>query len=636
MPRGPARSSAARDQETRPAWAHEWWPLCSCGATSACLAAEALALIIFIVAFYETAGQSVAHNTSYVLVVDAGSTGTRMYVYKWTTSPSGPNLPSIEQIPPSAAPDKIPFRAGKRAYKRVETLPGMDHYVGDFDGLRQHALAPLLSWAEAVVPSAQRSSSPLFLFGTAGSRGLSMEGRLELLREVQAILGSSAFWFKPEWVKIISGSEEGTYGWVALNYLNHYLRPPLRPAPQAAPSSALSHPEPLPTLAALDLGGSSLEVTFEVPSSAGPEGVVPPMVLAGNSYFLKTEVYHHYGLNDAFDASVTWLLRRSHHREELKAKKKFVPQVRHPCMQRNSIHTYPRSNPKESDLVPENVVLWGFPDWEECKHVVQEMFNPADGCSGEECTKRGTNHLAGHVAALNGFHVVWKFYNLTATDSFLELEKAGQSFCARPWQEVEQDLGDVVELSRYCFRASYLLVLLRDILGIQPGQMRVESDEVAWPLGAALVHAYDLQNERPPTTASSHPLVTPPPPPASSAWKWTALLLLCILASALAAAACRWCPVGRVRWWLRLGAKRPSEEGESLIKVNQSSEGLAVVDRLLSQLGRRNDAWAGSPRPVHQAEGIRVQVDVGVGPYGATGDIKRRPQPFAQGQAPRG
>lgn len=55
-------------------------------------------------------------------------------------------------------------------------------------------------------------------------------------------------------MKIISGTDEGLYGWVALNYAQGLLQQP-------HPKSGDVGPE-VSTLGALDLGGSSLEVSW--------------------------------------------------------------------------------------------------------------------------------------------------------------------------------------------------------------------------------------------------------------------------------------------------------------------------------------------------------------------------------------
>ena len=60
-------------------------------------------------------------------------------------------------------------------------------------GMRDRALAPLLEWAEAVVPPAQRGRTPLFLFGTAGLRRLPAERQAAVLAHARSALRASQF-----------------------------------------------------------------------------------------------------------------------------------------------------------------------------------------------------------------------------------------------------------------------------------------------------------------------------------------------------------------------------------------------------------------------------------------------------------
>jgi hypothetical protein len=58
----------------------------------------------------------------YVLVVDSGSSGTRMYAYNWTLPASqqhgeaGSTLPVVQSIPPAAAAHLVPKNEKKGAY----------------------------------------------------------------------------------------------------------------------------------------------------------------------------------------------------------------------------------------------------------------------------------------------------------------------------------------------------------------------------------------------------------------------------------------------------------------------------------------------------------------------------------------
>lgn len=89
------------------------------------------------------------------------------------------------------------------------------------------------------------------------------------------------------WARTISGASEGIFGWIALNYLAGYLAPhPLFAARSASMETdadsalesieegkvVLAAEEGLKTVGALDLGGSSLEVTF-VPAKPSTESI---------------------------------------------------------------------------------------------------------------------------------------------------------------------------------------------------------------------------------------------------------------------------------------------------------------------------------------------------------------------------
>ena len=65
-------------------------------------------------------------------------------------------------------------------------------------GVRDRALAPLLEWAAAVVPTDLHAATPIFLLGTAGLRKLDSEPRQRLLAEAQSVLAASSFRYAVE------------------------------------------------------------------------------------------------------------------------------------------------------------------------------------------------------------------------------------------------------------------------------------------------------------------------------------------------------------------------------------------------------------------------------------------------------
>lgn len=107
----------------------------------------------------------------------------------------------------------------------------------------------LLSFAETALEHERSrwSSFPLWLKATAGLRIISLEDREALMAKVKSYLAEhSKFTFAPSHARVISGEEEGVFGWITVNYLNDRLA-----------TGATD------TLGAIDMGGASLQITFQ-------------------------------------------------------------------------------------------------------------------------------------------------------------------------------------------------------------------------------------------------------------------------------------------------------------------------------------------------------------------------------------
>lgn len=65
------------------------------------------------------------------------------------------------------------------------------------------------------------------------------------MASVRNYLSTTPFKFQDKWARVISGEEEGVFGWITVNYLASTL------VPQGGT-----------TLGALDLGGASTQITF--------------------------------------------------------------------------------------------------------------------------------------------------------------------------------------------------------------------------------------------------------------------------------------------------------------------------------------------------------------------------------------
>ena len=138
--------------------------------------------------------------------------------------------------------------------------------------LRRLSCQELVSFAQAALQptGVPLSSVPIYLKATAGMRVLNCSQReayvsgvvfvcvcrpsdrvtrcclvCSILSEVRAYLSTTGFMFQDSWARVISGEEEGVYGWITVNYVNGLLG------------------ETGQTLGALDLGGASTQITYK-------------------------------------------------------------------------------------------------------------------------------------------------------------------------------------------------------------------------------------------------------------------------------------------------------------------------------------------------------------------------------------
>lgn len=416
----------------------------------------------------------------FYVVLDCGSTGTRAYVYQANVNYKTNGALPIAVRSYTGQKKKLKSQSG-RAYDRMETEPGLDKLVRNISGLRK-AIKPLLQWAEKQIPKRAHESTSLFLYATAGVRKLPPADSKWLLDNAWSILKSSPFLCQREWVKTITGTEEAYYGWIALNYQKQLLG--------ATPRE--------PTYGALDLGGSSLQVTFE--SKVQNESSLN--IRIGNvDYHLNAYSLTGYGLNDAFGKSVVHLLRRIQEHKKLDLSNgKFV--LKHPCLHSGYNERYTCNQCGKFLGMGGNsgisLRLIGAPNWDECSALgkvavnFSEWSNTSVGfdCDVQPCAITDNYPPPyGNFYAISGFFVVFRFFNLTAEATLDDVLERGQKFCEKSWKVAEASVPPQPFIEQYCFRAPYVVSLLREGLHITDKQIIIGSGSTTWTFGVSLLEA---------------------------------------------------------------------------------------------------------------------------------------------------
>lgn len=461
----------------------------------------------------DAATVEIGGSKSYVLVIDCGSSGTRMNAFEFdatwnsrTSLPSSqsPSLTVPTWIPSGRAPAHlIPKRSTetRRAYQRVETEPGLSSFVREhrLHEIDDKALQPLLAWARAVVPSAYWAETPVYLLGTAGLRRLEDDERERVLGACREVLARSPFRFENSYARVIDGKDEGMYGWAALN---------------AAEGKLGVVGKEAETIGALDLGGSSLEVTYGVSgggSGGGDDGESWRELRVGDvTYQVRTTSYAGAGLDDAYRA----------------AGKMSEGTDNHPCLNRGygrdngfgyasgakdakDAKDAQDANDVENGTTTTGTIARGaaYEDGtnEACYKMADAVVDELDIAGGlassnlsTKMTKTMSKASTTTFAAMSGFYVVNHFFGLDTSASLADVRKATDAFCELTWDTVLAQHKDEMAVETYCFRGAYVLALLRE-LGVEDVILGYDDGSIGgWPMGfAALVAEGSSRNSRP-------------------------------------------------------------------------------------------------------------------------------------------
>ena len=295
----------------------------------------------------------------YTVVVDCGSTGTRVNVYEWkVVGVSSGNLPILLNSYPNNATKSSLWKSSCQ-YHCMQTEPGLDRFVNDSLGVR-NALEPLIVWAETVVPHERHRETPVFVLGTAGLRRLPEGDAERALEDVEDVVKGHSFMYRKSWIRVLSGREEAYYGWVALNYRMGRF--------DGYPGD--------PTLGLLDLGGSSLQIVVEVDAGDGDDVHVMRSKISSIEHRIMAYSLPAFGLNEAFDRTVL-MLRNNQSVKGIGS----IFDLRHPCLMSTFAQNYTcnscsrfdaayrknHSQAHETEL--HSLRLTGEPDWEQCKEL---------------------------------------------------------------------------------------------------------------------------------------------------------------------------------------------------------------------------------------------------------------------------
>lgn len=210
------------------------------------------------------------HRPVHAVIIDAGSTGSRVLAYTFHESYFGGYL----------VLDKELFEYNK---------PGLSFFAKEpHKGAEK--IAVLLEKAKKEIPQEYWSKTPLILKATAGLRLLPQEQAENLLNAVKDLFNKTPFLTDENSVAIMDGTDEGIFSWFTVNFLLNKIGS-----------------NPAKTVAALDLGGGSTQVTFSAitPSSLQQKENIHQAVSPHGNIPVFTHSYLGLGLMAARNAVIS-------------------------------------------------------------------------------------------------------------------------------------------------------------------------------------------------------------------------------------------------------------------------------------------------------------------------------------------
>ncbi|KAF5005154.1 hypothetical protein FDECE_8372 [Fusarium decemcellulare] len=400
-------------------------------------------------------------SSQYGVILDAGSSGTRVYVYKWKNHAAAAKDASTTEL--KALP-KIKLKESKKIH------PGVSTFADNVSQIGPEHLQQLIDIALEEVPDKKVRDTPIYLMATAGMRLLPQQKQTALLQSMCTYLQATTDFILPDCnahIQVISGETEGLYGWIAANYLLGGFDHP----------EAHDHGKNHHTYGFLDMGGASAQIAFapnatESEKHANDLKLVRMRTLDGSpaEYKVFTATWLGFGANQA----------RSRFVERLQEQygSDGAHELPDPCMP-NGLRTTLEGD--IADAKTKDTVLVGTGKFQECLRVTYPLLGKDKPCEDQPCLVNG-QHVPGIDFDINHFVGVSEYWHTThgvfggkhkAYDLATYQNKV-MDFCSRDWTDIESDLDKrkksperkAEEARLACFKASWLINMLYDGIGI--------------------------------------------------------------------------------------------------------------------------------------------------------------------------
>ncbi|CAF3470059.1 unnamed protein product [Rotaria socialis] len=419
-------------------------------------------------------------NIHYGVVIDCGSSGSRLYIYIWPEHSGQENeLLQIKQLL-----DK----QGNPVVKKLE--PGLSS-MAKTPGNATEYLISLLDFAAETVPSDKHRETPLYILATAGLRFLTPNEQKALLEDLfNDIVQNYHFQIEKTHIQVIPGKLEGIYSWIAINYVLGRFQSNTTDSISVTSGQTISISKKRPsTVGILDMGGASAQIAFEVSPDIPVEGEEIAEFSLGydeNQEIFKYRIYVTtflgYGANKAFEKYIDRIISIALKSSPSNSTHILIDDA--DCLPHGYTANYTRYN--------KTITIKGEGDFHSCaKHLVT-LLNLNTTCKKKPCSLNGIYQPRINYESQDfyGFSEFWytmedvlKIGGPYARLAFLNASTAKLLLFPK---------ADLNRVLLQCFKSAWLYAFLHDGLKFPVNYQRLRSaslvnnNDVQWTLGAIL------------------------------------------------------------------------------------------------------------------------------------------------------
>ncbi|KAF2488143.1 nucleoside phosphatase family-domain-containing protein [Neohortaea acidophila] len=411
---------------------------------------------------------------SYGVVIDAGSSGSRVYVYEYKRAAYVQAANDVKEL------GRLPKVKSKDDWHK-KIHPGISTFGPRPDAVGEEHLKELVRFAEEIVPAGEVEATPIFLLATAGMRLLPDEQSAAVLKNVCSWLKGNSRFALPDCalhIQVIPGETEGLYGWIAANYLLGGFDKPEDHA----------HGKGHHTYGFLDMGGASAQIAF-APNATEAEKHANDLTLLRlrkvngepQEYGVFVTTWLGFGANEARRRYVEKLLAASTYNE-----------VHDPCLPLGL-----RINPTGEILEESNPgakTLLGTGNFEACLDATYPLLEKTAPCLDEPCLLNGVhtpaidfdvNHFVGVSEYWHTTHEIFAMAHKDKAYDLYNYQRSVGQLCMREWDSIEEDLAkekwghkvDEKTVEEVCFKASWLINMLHNGIGVPRAGLEVTAAE---------------------------------------------------------------------------------------------------------------------------------------------------------------